>query len=196
MESSNRMTATHAGSLFLQHFRMLPRWHFGVLIAALIGTVIGTAGLARKAVTPSPAAQQNAIAPGKSETQSAHNGFVADASGQPVTTTLTPADDTPWYLSPHFLKIGGSTLGGYIVGWLIRTFVKTMTLALAGIAAIIGAASYFRLFNVDFSAAHQEFNTASAWLMNQTYLLKNVAIAHLPSHTGGAIGAYIGFKRR
>ena len=205
LERADRLNGNRVSMMLADHFRRMPRWHLSVLMLAVAGMVVGTLGVARRAVLVSPAAQQHASKPGRStDGASVHEGFVNDtdrdkhegSTGRTTLTTAAPTDNTPWYLSPRFLRIGGSTVGGFVIGWLMRTFVKTVSLVLAAIAALLGTASYFRWFNVDFSTAHQQFATGSAWLTSQVSLLKASALAHLPSHTGAALGAYIGFKRR
>jgi uncharacterized membrane protein (Fun14 family) len=101
----------------------------------------------------------------------------------------------PWYLSPRFLSVGGSVLGGFVIGWLMRIFVKTTVLIGMLIAAVIGALSYFHVMNVDFTSVQQQYSGDVSWLADQASRLKDVAIAHLPVHAGGLFGMFLGFRR-
>jgi uncharacterized membrane protein (Fun14 family) len=99
-------------------------------------------------------------------------------------------------LSPNATRIGGSVVAGFVLGWIFRAFVKTMAFFALLAGAALMALSYFGVINVDLSSAREHYASVMHWLSDQGMRLKDVVIAHLPSSSGGAVGAYLGFRRR
>ena len=89
-----------------------------------------------------------------------------------------------------------SFIGGFIIGFIFRAFVKTMTLITLVIVGGLGALSYFHVINIDFSRAEQAWNSNSDWIMTQATKLRDVVWHYLPSSTTGTIGAFFGVKRK
>lgn len=115
-------------------------------------------------------------------------------------TTTTTEEKKPQTLieefSPATTRMGVSVLAGFVFGWLFRAFLKTMTFFALIVAALLVGLSYFGILNVDFSAAREHYAGAVHWLTDQGERLKAVLMSHLPSSGGGALGAYMGFRRR
>ena len=89
-----------------------------------------------------------------------------------------------------------SVLAGFVLGWLFRAFLKTMAFFLMLAIAALAALSYFGVLNVDFTSAREHYASALHWLGDQSSRLKDLIISHLPSSGGGALGAFLGFRRR
>ena len=86
-------------------------------------------------------------------------------------------------------------LGGFVIGWALRVFVKTTLIVGAAITALLGALSYFHVMNVDLTMVQQNYHSDMSWLTNQAMRLKDVAMNHLPVHAGGFFGMFLGFRR-
>jgi uncharacterized membrane protein (Fun14 family) len=173
----------------------MPRWHKAVLVMGVVLALAGGAGWvmgrngndggARVTTTGSPA-------------PAGSSKFIDDsgAGGSPVATDRETAPNIISRLSPNATRIGVSVLAGFVLGWLFRAFLKTMAFFLMLAIAILAALSYFGVLNVDFTSAREHYASALHWLGDQTTRLKDVVISHLPSSGGGALGAFLGFRRR
>jgi uncharacterized membrane protein (Fun14 family) len=170
---------------FLRDLMRMPTWHRYVLLAAISVAVIGTIGRVRQFFGVSPSPSQALASPRSNFTS---DDTTADADS----TEVSPQ---PWYLSPRFLTIGGSVLGGFLIGWAMRVFVKTTILIGLAITAVLGSLSYFHILNVDLTSVQQHYQGDVNWLGEQASRLKNVAISHIPSHAGGLLGIFMGFRR-
>ncbi len=177
--------------MFFNHVVCMPTWHRGVLLLATFLAGVGVAGHVRQYnanATGNPPSSPTVNAP--------HSGFASDNTPAATSTDTGATSQQPWYLSPKALNIGGSVLGGFLIGWLARAFLKTV----AGIAFLGGGAlfalSYFHVINVDLSSANQQYTSAMHWLTDQMSRLKDVAIGYLPIHAAGAFGTFLGFQRR
>ncbi len=116
-----------------------------------------------------------------------------------VSETSSPElDEDPWskWMSQKGFKIGISFIGGFIIGFIFRTFVKTMLFFTVCVVGILGALSYFQVVNIDFSHAEQAWNSNSEWIMTQATKLKDMVWQYLPSSTTGTIGAFVGARRK
>jgi uncharacterized membrane protein (Fun14 family) len=85
---------------------------------------------------------------------------------------------------------------GFIIGWLFRAFIRiTAAVTAVGIGAL-ALLSYFHIMNVDLTAAENKTTQTSAWLTDQGGRLRDAAFAHVHSTLGGAVGMFMGVRRR
>jgi uncharacterized membrane protein (Fun14 family) len=194
--TTERLRWDTAHEHFAAHVKTMPRWHKAVLVMGVVLALAGGAGwvmgrnegdgkAARVTTTGSPAPV------GSSK-------FIDDngAGSSPTSTTGQSAPGMISRLSPNATRIGVSVLAGFVLGWLFRAFLKTMAFFLMLAIAILAALSYFGVLNVDFTSAREHYASALHWLGDQTTRLKDLVISHLPSSGGGALGAFLGFRRR
>jgi len=188
----------------MTHLARMPRWHQVVLLVAIVLAAAGSVGWAVTRTAPGQTVPASAAAAQHSSALPAHSGFV---DSRTTGTTPLPADaaadandTTPggWIsrLSPHATGVGLSVVGGFLVGWLFRAFLKLMTFFVLIVAALLAALSYFGVLNVDLTSAQTHSADAMHWLTEQGARLKDVVTAHLPSSGAGAFGAFLGFRRR
>jgi uncharacterized membrane protein (Fun14 family) len=177
-------------SRFLHHLLRMPTWHKYVLMGAIAFAAVGGTGRVKQFLAPAP---PPAPALPSATGSAPQNGLVAEPP--PGNAAATDANAVPWYLSPRFLSIGGSVLGGFVLGWLMRVFVKMTVLIGATIGVLIGGLSYFHVMNVDFTSVQQHYTSDMSWLGDQASRLKDIAIGYLPVHTGGLVGMFMGFRR-
>lgn len=171
--------------LFFSHVSLMPGWHKLVLLLGVLMALGGGVGQLVSAVA------------GGSDLKPGVN---------PTTRTIAPATSPadgggPTYpfigrVSPHSTGLGVSLVGGFIVGWLCRAFLKTMAMIGMLIFGVMFALSYFGVMNFDFTAARTEYANVMSWLQHQTWLVGRMIVAHLPSSGGGTVGAFLGFRRR
>ena len=182
----------NAHSHFLTHLRIMPAWHKGVILLggllAILGTVgqivAKTGGDAKVHVTTNAPSSSNSFAGGSSSAQS-------DPTPQPVGSLAQ--------LSPHATRIGLSVVLGFVIGWFFRAFVKTMAFLTVLVGGGIWLLSHYNILHIgqdNLETLKEKSGEAASWLGAQASHFKDIAIAHLPSSGGGALGAFMGFRRR
>lgn len=158
---------------FARDFVYMPRWHKGVLGAALAMIVIGWA----------------------------HLGYhsLADANSNPSAGVQQSAPTTrpaPSALAGWSRRLGGGVLVGFLAGWIFRTFVKVMASVTALVLGGILLLSYFNVANVDLTAAETKYKDTSSWVTDQAGRLRDAALGHIHSTLGGALGLFIGVRKK
>jgi uncharacterized membrane protein (Fun14 family) len=121
----------------------------------------------------------------------AHRGYHALAdSNLPPTSAAGIHQPTPT------TQPAPSLLAGFLVGWIFRTFLKIMasitTLVLGGLVLL----SYFNVMNIDFTAAENKYRDTSSWVTDQAGRLRDSAAGHIHSTLGGALGLFIGWRKK
>ena len=193
--------ATHAPSRrrpvreFFAHLVEMPRSHKIVLTLASVLVICGLAGtITRKAKVETT----KAVAKSQSSTPGNSRGFVGSDSA-PAPTASEPAPPPPTLserLSPTAIRSGLGLIGGFIIGWAFRAFLKMMSMITFVIAAIFVGLSYFNVINVDFTAAQTKFKDSSAWVADQASRVKDAAMSHIPGSAASAVGLFLGFRRK
>jgi uncharacterized membrane protein (Fun14 family) len=196
MDDAASIAQPTVASRFLYHIMRMPSWHKYVLMVAMAFAAVGGMGRVRQLMGTGPipaSTPAQTPAPQNTSGSTSRNNFANAPT--PGNAEATDANAVPWYLSPRFLSIGGSVLGGFVVGWLMRVFVKMTALIGLTLGALIAGLSYFHVMNVDFTSMQQHYNSDVSWLGDQASRLKDVAIGYLPVHTGGLFGMFMGFRR-
>jgi uncharacterized membrane protein (Fun14 family) len=191
---------------FFAHVSAMPVWQKVVLVVAILLACLGGSAWALSHFnggTKSTTTVTTTNAPSGVRTPAGSSNFVngdSAPSSSGSSTTTTTEEKKPQGLieqfSPATTRMGVSVVAGFVFGWLFRAFLKTMTFFVLIIAALLAGLSYFGILNVDFSAAREHYAGAVHWLTDQGERLKAVLLSHLPSSGGGALGAYMGFRRR
>jgi len=175
----------HVFRRFFTDLFRLPRTYKGILLFAA-----AIAGLGWIHYFYQPAAQVPSPSPAFANHEPA-------AASTDANSTAQPQHSIQSYLASLGRRVGASVLLGYVIGWIFRTFLKIMATGTLLLAGLLTAASYFRVLNVDFTAvAEQKYKDSSAWITDQADRLRDAALAHLHSTSGGAIGAFLGFRKK
>ena len=122
------------------------------------------------------------------------SGFVA--GGKTVDVVGQATDTWAGWTGAQGAALGFGFVGGFIVGFIFRAFIKLMMLITLVVVGGLAALSYFNILNVDFTAARQAYETNTAWLTDQAGRLKDLLVGYLPSSTGGAAGVFFGLRRK
>jgi uncharacterized membrane protein (Fun14 family) len=100
------------------------------------------------------------------------------------------------YTSPAVAQVGGSYLGGFLLGWAFRRFLRIAAMlvaaALAGIAVIKGTG----WIDVDWSALETQISNTVQWLHGEAQGLKNLLSGVLPSAGAAGAGTFFGFRKK
>ncbi|CAN5514383.1 hypothetical protein BH10PLA1_BH10PLA1_18310 [soil metagenome] len=179
----------------------MPIWQKGFLALA---TALGGAGVAGQTYSKFSPQQQPVVntqnAPA-AVTPSESSGFVDErrVPNPPPDPAAPDAQTEPGlvqYNSPWMTRVGLSFVGGFIIGWAFRVFIKTMMLVtVLGVALLVGL-SYFHVVNVDFSAARVKYADSIEWVIDQAAKLRDAAMTYLPSTSTGVAGLFVGVKRK
>jgi uncharacterized membrane protein (Fun14 family) len=194
MAHAQQSAATGAPRNFVLHLATMPFWHKLVLMAGLIMAIGGGVGWVMTRTDQAPRTNTTTTVRTPANASSFAQGGGAESST--VTSTSSTEDGLLSKISPNTTRIGASVIVGFVLGWIFRAFLKlAIFFAALGVGAML-ALSYFGILNIDFTAAREHYATAVHWLTDQSYRLKDLIIAHLPSSTGGAFGAFLGFRRK
>jgi uncharacterized membrane protein (Fun14 family) len=165
------------------------------LVVALVVLIAGTGGLAWSWLDrPAEPVPTGVAAP--EQGRSIIAGSPKDESVRKADADAKAAQSWSEWASAKGVRFGSGFLGGFLLGFAIRAYVKTVAVVAGVITVLLAAASYFQLFNIDFSAVQQQWASNSEWLLTQADKLKDAVLAHLPSSTAGAVGVFFGTRRK
>jgi uncharacterized membrane protein (Fun14 family) len=162
----------------IQHVLKMPRWQQGLLTVAIVTFGGGIAG------------QVSSYMSHGSGSSSPGSSFVGQGAA---------ADsDKPFIqrISPRLTAVGLSFVVGFVIGWLMRTFMKMATMLTMLIIAIMLGLSYFKVLNVDLSKAEVNYKDAREWITDQGQRAGKALAAYLPSSVSALAGIFIGFRRK
>jgi len=188
------------GSIFGQFFGHLfdmPWWHKMVLtIAGMIGAV-GVGGKITGAVSDDAPPQTAQTAPAPSSPRS---GFASDRGAQGDEQAASTPDPSFKGLlirnAPWMTRVGVGFVAAFILGWLFRAFIKLMMTMTLVVVLLLAGLSYFRVIDIDFSKAEQQYRDASAWVTDQAAKVKDAIAAHIPASMASTLGMFLGFRRK
>ena len=187
---------------FAAHVATMPKSHKLILLLGVVLAIAGGVGWIMSRMTSDSGTRVTTVTtPGTPNSPAGSSSFIDGrnaATDSTTTTTVTQIEPPSLIarLSPNATRIGGSVVAGFVLGWIFRAFLKTMAFFALLAGAALMALSYFGVINVDLSSAREHYASVMHWLSDQGMRLKDVVIAHLPSSSGGAVGAYLGFRRR
>jgi uncharacterized membrane protein (Fun14 family) len=98
--------------------------------------------------------------------------------------------------SPAMAEIGGSYLGGFLIGWAFRRFLKMAAMIVAVLLACLGALKATDLLNLDWTSIETQISHALQWLHGEAEGLKNLLTGLLPSAGAAGAGSFFGFRKK
>jgi uncharacterized membrane protein (Fun14 family) len=181
---------------FFAHLIEMPRWHKVVLTIAGGLAACGLLGQASGMVAGSSPAVMRSDAPKDAPVGGSH---AFDTRSTPTSPEPSAEPQTPSMavrVSPWATRVGLGFVGGFVIGWAFRAFIKLMaTITIAGVA-ILAALSYFNVFNIDTDAAQSKLKSSTGWVSDQATRAKDAAMAHLPGSFASFAGMFVGFRRK
>lgn len=100
------------------------------------------------------------------------------------------------FTSPAVAEIGGSYLGGFLIGWAFRRFLKMAAMIVAIILACMAALKATGWMNLDWSSIEAQMSHALQWLHGEAEGLKNLLTGFLPSAGAAGAGSFFGFRKK
>jgi uncharacterized membrane protein (Fun14 family) len=113
-----------------------------------------------------------------------------------VHTLGATTQPSPSALGEWSRRVGASVIIGFLVGWIFRTFLKIMALITGLVLSGLVLLSYFNIANVDLTKAEKQYKDSSSWVTDQAGKLKDATMAHVHSTLGGALGAFMGVRKK
>ena len=100
------------------------------------------------------------------------------------------------YTSPAAAQIGASYLGGFLIGWAFRRFLRIAAMMVALVLAWIGVMKASGWIDVDWSALETQVSRTVQWLHGEAQGLKDVLTGFLPSAGAAGAGSFFGFRKK
>lgn len=149
-------------------------WRAKTVLLALFVVLVGLGFWARDiAKGPPPPAPAHVTAPG-----------------------AQPTSGGGWDFSrpfPGYLRICASYIGGFFIGWAFRRFIR-LALALAALAALLVGVGKYAGWNV--APAETKVKERAKWVQHDATTASDYLKHLLPSASAGAVGAFLGFRRK
>lgn len=100
------------------------------------------------------------------------------------------------YSSPAAAQIGASYLGGFLLGWAFRRFLRIAAMLVAIVLAGIAVMKASGWVDVDWSALEAQVGRTVQWLHGEAEGLRSVLTGFLPSAGAAGAGSFFGFRKR
>jgi uncharacterized membrane protein (Fun14 family) len=100
------------------------------------------------------------------------------------------------FTSPAAAQIGGSYLGGFVIGWAFRRFLRAAAMLVAVVLAGVAAMKATGWIDMDWSQLESQISRTVQWLHGEAEGLKNVLTGFLPSAGAAGAGTFFGFRKK
>ena len=100
------------------------------------------------------------------------------------------------YTSPTMAQLGGRYLGGFLIGWAFRRFLRIAAMLAAVGLACIAAMKATGWIDVDWSAVEAQVGQTVRWLQGEAEGLRNLLTGFLPSAGAAGAGSFFGFRKK
>jgi uncharacterized membrane protein (Fun14 family) len=94
---------------------------------------------------------------------------------------------------PGYVRICASYIGGFFIGWAFRRFIR---LALALVALVVLLVGLGKYVGWNTSSAENEVKAKASWVRHEATAATDYLRGLLPSTSAGAVGAFLGFRRK
>ncbi len=94
---------------------------------------------------------------------------------------------------PGYVRVSASYIGGFILGWAFRSFLK---LGVAASCFVVGIVGLGRYAGWDTSTLQTRIEHQAAGLRERAAHTRDSLQGKLPSGMGGGVGALLGWRRR
>ncbi len=100
------------------------------------------------------------------------------------------------YTSPTVAQMAGSYLGGFLIGWAFRRFLKLAVVLIGFTLACIGALKTTGWIDLDWASIEGQISGLMRWLHGEAEGLKNLLTGFLPSAGAAGAGSFFGFRKK
>jgi uncharacterized membrane protein (Fun14 family) len=108
---------------------------------------------------------------------------------------ITPLDDHwNWRKPfPFYVRMGASYAAAYCIGWLFRRVLRLIVVVSVLAIALL---AYGKLVGWDMTNTQEKVKQSGEWVRTAANTERDHLKHLLPSATGGAVGMFMGFRRR
>lgn len=172
-------------------------WKKLLVILSIAITIVGATGSIIGATRPDPPAV-------------VQNQQTIEELQKPAGQSLTPEQQVKldqakervselshWFYdktAPHLWRMGLSFFVCFVIGFMARTFVKSVAFFFAGILVLATAASYFGF--LDLGKFRENLTGSTGWAMDQLKGLTDLVATFFGASATGTIGFFVGFLKR
>ena len=100
------------------------------------------------------------------------------------------------YTSPATAQIAGSYLGGFLIGWAFRRFLKLAMVGVGVALACIGALKTTGWIDLDWASVEEQVSGWMRWMHGEAEGLKTLLTGFLPSAGAAGAGSFFGFRKK
>jgi uncharacterized membrane protein (Fun14 family) len=97
--------------------------------------------------------------------------------------------------APPMMRFGVSFLGGFVVGWTLRRFLKWTLLIVALLGIAIFILKRTGMIDLPWDQIEGHVEEGSSWLQAQAGNVKSLVKGYLPSGVAAVIGIVLGLRR-
>ncbi|WP_455245619.1 FUN14 domain-containing protein [Petrachloros mirabilis] len=100
------------------------------------------------------------------------------------------------FSSPTVAQLGGSYLGGFILGWAFRRLLRAAAMMAALTIACIAVLKSTGWLNLDWPSIETQVSQGIRWLHGEAEGLKNLLTGFFPSAGAAGAGTFFGFRKK
>jgi uncharacterized membrane protein (Fun14 family) len=100
------------------------------------------------------------------------------------------------FTSPTVAQMAGSYLGGFLIGWAFRRFLRMAAMLAAMIIAGIAVLKATGWLNLDWASIETHLSQSIRWLQGEAEGLKNLLTGVFPSAGAAGAGTFFGFRKK
>jgi uncharacterized membrane protein (Fun14 family) len=118
------------------------------------------------------------------------------ATQQAFTSADQPAPGSGWDFTrpvPGYVRFSASYIGGFVVGWALRHFLR-LALGLVALAALLVGLG--KCAGCNSAPAETRVRDSAAWVRHEADAATDYVKGLLPSTAAGAVGVFLGFRRK
>ncbi len=94
---------------------------------------------------------------------------------------------------PGYVRVCASYVGGFFIGWAFRRFLR-LALTLGALAVLLVGLGKYAGWHT--ASIETEVKERTTWVQQEASVAKDYLKGLLPSSTAGAVGAFLGFRRK
>ena len=98
--------------------------------------------------------------------------------------------------SPAMAQMAGSYLGGFLIGWAFRRFLRMAAMLAALVLAGVAALKTTGWLELDWASIETQLSQGMRWLQGEAEGLKNLLTGILPSAGAAGAGTFFGFRKK
>lgn len=100
------------------------------------------------------------------------------------------------FTSPAMAQMAGSYLGGFVIGWAFRRFLRMAAMLAALILAGVAVLKSTGWLDLDWASIETQLSQGLRWLQGEADGLRSLLTGILPSAGAAGAGTFFGFRKK